>query len=48
MALDIEFEPLEVADNVQIVSKNTLAEIPVTSSGELTLLLLLLLLLLLF
>lgn len=34
MALDIEFRALEIGGNYEIVSKKTLAEIPVTSSGE--------------
>jgi hypothetical protein len=36
MALDIDFGALEVAGNFETVSKKTLAEIPVTSSGEFT------------
>jgi hypothetical protein len=34
MALDIDFGTVYVGGNFEIVSKNTLAEIPVTSSGE--------------
>jgi len=34
MALDIDFGTLYIGGNFEIVSKNTLAEIPVTSSGE--------------
>jgi hypothetical protein len=34
MALDIDFGTLQVGGSFEIVSKNALAEIPVTSSGE--------------
>jgi hypothetical protein len=34
LALDIDFGTLQVGGSFEIVSKNTLAEIPVTSSGE--------------
>jgi len=34
MALDIDFGTLYIGGNFEIVSKNALAEIPVTSSGE--------------
>jgi len=34
LALDIDFETVSVGGNFEIVSKNTLAEIPITSSGE--------------
>jgi hypothetical protein len=36
MALDIEFGDLEIGGNYEIVSKKTLAGIPVTNSGEFT------------
>jgi hypothetical protein len=34
LALDIDFGDLQVAGNFEVVSKKTLAEIPITSSGE--------------
>jgi hypothetical protein len=34
MALDVDFDSVHVGGNFEIVSKNTLVEIPVTSSGE--------------
>jgi hypothetical protein len=36
MALDIEFGAVEIGGNYDIASKKTLAEIPVTSSVEIT------------
>jgi hypothetical protein len=35
LGLDIDLGSLEVGGNFEIISKNVLAEIPVTSSGEL-------------
>jgi hypothetical protein len=34
MALDVEFGTVAIGGSFEIVSKNTLAEIPVASSGE--------------
>jgi hypothetical protein len=36
MDLDIEFGPLEVTGNFEIISKKALTEIPDTPSGEFT------------